>query len=921
MFSSIWHASHGTCSWACRSRRRESRGGGRARQGTRYRPSIERLEDRTVPTTVTTQLELITAIKAANTAGGTHTITLGADITLLETTPNNQHDGPNGVPEITNHDILTIAGDGHTLQRSTSTKDAAFRLFDIGSGATLSLQNMTVKNGVVPGRTATIIMGGGILQGGAIFVDNGGKLNLNQVDVTENGVTCTGVPAGVLQGGFIELQGGGIYNAGTTIIESSSVAGNSATYNLTTRPGQGDNLGSKDANNNDGNSTGDGFIGNVIVEGGGICNAGGLTIASSTLSMNRATSTVSNGSGNGDSDGNNNTGTNDGNEDGNGVIGNITVEGGGIYNASTTTLMGGSLTGNSASSNITNGSVNGIFTSDSDSNQSDGNDDGNGVVGKIIVAGGGIYNLTTLSATGTGLSGNFAASTVVNGNDNGHSNGFQTGDGGGDGNGNGVVGNILVAGGAVANDTFGTAKLDQCNVSGNRVTNSISDGNDDGQGDGDDNVGTKAGEDNGDGVAGTVDIGGGGIDNEGGIFGDIDILFEGSVTITSGSVSHNSVTSVVTNGNDNGVECGNNNSSSFAPADDGNGNGIASDLFVQGGGIRNEGDMNISSATVSDNSAASSITNGTVPVSTGQDDNGNDCGNNNTGSDHGDANGNGLAESLLVGGGAISDSGTLSVTKCTLTSNSLKSTISNGNDVGDGDGQSDAGNDDCGIGCGIGVSGVEVAGGAIVSDGSATVTSCSITGNSASSSVTNGIDNGGFDGSGSTGTDGQGDGNGANFLVEVTGGGTAKIEGGQLTLDSTVPTGNHVSSSPTSGSGNVASDGVVVAGTVTASGQNTFAPVAHENLGKALEPQTGYQVASISLPPSGSAPSIILDSRQPSLPIQGNQRTLMELPASVYEPAGTSAHTAIPAPRRLSRPADVDAFFLDVWDEGPSLAR
>ena len=102
MFSSIWHAGHGAYSWACRSRRRQSRGAGRAQQRARYRPVFERLEDRTVPTTVTTQTQLIDAINAANTAGGAHTISLGANITLFERTPNNTHDGPNGLPEITN---------------------------------------------------------------------------------------------------------------------------------------------------------------------------------------------------------------------------------------------------------------------------------------------------------------------------------------------------------------------------------------------------------------------------------------------------------------------------------------------------------------------------------------------------------------------------------------------------------------------------------------------------------------------------------------------------------------------------------------------------------------------------------------------------------------------------------------------------
>ena len=857
-----------------------------------------------MPTTVTTQPQLIAAINFDNKVGGAHTITLGADITLLETTPNNTHDGPNGLPEITINDILTIAGDGHTLQRSTSKNNVDFRLFDVGSGATLSLKNMTVKNGVVPGRAAMIIMGGGLLQGGAIFVDNGGKLNLNQVDLTDNAVTCTGVPHSVSQGAFLELQGGGIFNAGTVSIDSSSVTGNSANFNLANPAGQGDNLADSDSNSNDGDSAGDGFIGNVFVEGGGIYNTGHLFVTSSSISKNSATSTVTNGNpspnaaiGNGDHDGSNDpSGFNDAESDGNGLNGNITVEGGGIYNAGTTTLMGGSVTGNSASSNVTNGSDNGD-TDGNASNGGDGDDNGNGVVGNITVAGAGIYSDgIMLSATGTGLSGNFTSSTVVNGSNNGQSNGTGVEGGTGIDDGNGVVGNILVAGGAVANDANGTANLDQCNVSGNAVKSSITNGNSNGQNDGDDD-GAQPNANDGNGVTGTVEVAGGGIDNE------------GSFTINSGSVSHNSATSFVTNGSFDGIACGNSSDTSGLTDD---GDGLAGTLSVEGGGVHNAGStMKITSATLSNNSAASSVTIGL--------DDGDNSGSSSVESDQGDGVGNGVSGNLLIGGGAIANDGALKVAMCTLTSNTLKSTIGTGNDNGVNDGQSDGSNNDCGNNCGngVGVDGggvvVEVAGGAILNTGgSTTVTSCSITGNSASSSVTNSAGNGLGDGDESTGTDGQGDGNGVNGDVEVMGGGTANL-GGSLAF--VTPTNNHVSSTPTNGSDNLASDGVVVNGTVTVSGQNTFAPLALDNAGRALESQAGQEVPGLALPPSGSGPSVLLDSPQPPASIQGNQPTLMELPVSVYETPGSSAHTAIPALHTPSHSIDPDAFFLDPWDE------
>ena len=190
------------------------------------------------------------------------------------------------------------------------------------------------------------------------------------------------------------------------------------------------------------------------MEGGGIYNAGTTTLMGGSLTGNSATSNVTNGSHNGDSNGDN-SGNFDGSSNGNGVNGNITVEGGGIYNAGTTTLMGGSLTGNSATSNVTNGSHNGDYNGDnagtSTEAKRDGAFNGNGVMGNIIVAGGGIFSHGKLSATSTGLSGNFAASTVVNGSSNGDGNGNGTEGGAGNDNGNGVDGSILVAGGAIAN--------------------------------------------------------------------------------------------------------------------------------------------------------------------------------------------------------------------------------------------------------------------------------------------------------------------------------------------------------------------------------------------------------------------------------------------------------------------------------------
>jgi hypothetical protein len=739
---------------------------------------------------VTTQAALIAAINAANTAGGSNSITLGANITLFETNANNSNDGPNGLPFIKSGDNLTILGNGHTIQRSTTSGNADFRLFDVADGASLNLKHLSLKNGLVSGAATPV------LQGGAIFVENGGTLNLNQVNVTDNSVTNSGSPSQTT------LEGGGIYNAGTANLVASSVTDNSAIFSLTNAPSHGNNQGDNDSGG--GNDNGNGAIGNIVVEGGGIYNAGTLAITHSWLSNNSATSTVINGSktppgniGNGDSNGDGNSGNDEGNDNGNGVSGNITVEGGGIYNAGKTTLTNAFVVGNWASSIVTNGSHNGDNNGVGNSGDHNGDLNGNGVTGDVTVAGGGIYNFSMLTASGMALTGNYASSRVANGSNNGDTNGVNTNNFDGNDNGNGVDGNVIASGGGIANDANGTANISYSNLSGNWVASHITNGNNNGDGDGVSNTGNNEGKNNGNGVVGHVNVSGGGVDNESG----------GAMTVTYSIVSNNSATSSVTNGNNNGDNDGNN---------DGDGDGLASDLTVHGGGIRNAGSLTVSWTLLLGNSATSTISNG--------NGNGNNVGNNNHESHDGRADGNGVTGDILVAGGGIANSATLAAANCILAFNSLKSTIANGNNNGDNDGQSDGSNNDCGNNCGNGVGGdVEVDGGGIGNSGTATVTSSFIFGNSAASTVTNGTGNGISDGGGSpssTGTDGQGDGNGVNGNVKVIGGGTANF--GTLNLVSTSVTGNSIRSNPASGSGDTTLDGEVVNGTVSVSGSNSF---------------------------------------------------------------------------------------------------
>jgi hypothetical protein len=129
--------------------------------------TLEQLEERTVPScfTAASVADLVADINAANLAGGSNTITLAAGATFSLTTVNNA----TGLPVVATNDNLTIVGSGDTIQRSTATGTLALRLFDVASGASLTLQNLTLQNGLA--------YGGGWSRGGGAVLSQG-ALNL-----------------------------------------------------------------------------------------------------------------------------------------------------------------------------------------------------------------------------------------------------------------------------------------------------------------------------------------------------------------------------------------------------------------------------------------------------------------------------------------------------------------------------------------------------------------------------------------------------------------------------------------------------------------------------------------------------------------------------------------------------------------------
>jgi hypothetical protein len=172
---------------------------------------LEQLEDRLVPSNFTAAnvTELIADINAANQAGGSNTITLVAGKPFTLTAVDNTTDGATGLPVIAANDNLTIVGNGDTIARSMVAGTLAFRLFDVASGASLTLENLTVQGGLAIGPSFVTAAGGGIY--------NQGTLDLKGVTVQNN--TAQGQNSTVPGGTGAAALGGGIYSSGTLTLE------------------------------------------------------------------------------------------------------------------------------------------------------------------------------------------------------------------------------------------------------------------------------------------------------------------------------------------------------------------------------------------------------------------------------------------------------------------------------------------------------------------------------------------------------------------------------------------------------------------------------------------------------------------------------------------------------------------------------
>lgn len=271
-----------------------------------------------------------------------------------------------------------------------------------------------------------------------VYIEKGGKLNLNTGSIIKNGFSLKGAGVynegtAVIDGGSIinsttkglgAGKGGGIYNAGTLTIDSGDISENESSYG-----GSIYNAGTLKMN------SGSVANSNAVYQGGGICNDGTAELNGGSIEKNRASKFVSelvDGKGGGIY----NTGSIS-------IAGcsitenSAAYQGGGIYDAGATVMSSGSISGNSTENSLfqyNSACGGGVYIASGNFTVSGGEITGNKACSKFVSdsyagtlgCGGGIfvsnesdseYSATgLLTVKGGNISGNSAESALENEN-------------------------------------------------------------------------------------------------------------------------------------------------------------------------------------------------------------------------------------------------------------------------------------------------------------------------------------------------------------------------------------------------------------------------------------------------------------------------------------------------------------------------
>ena len=174
--------------------------------------------------------ELITAISSANTQAGGGTVTLAAGCVYTLTAVNNSTDGGTGLPLITG--TVTIAGSGATITRSKATGTPTFRIFDVATSGNLTLDSLTLSNGLMSSTGST--GGAGIYNHGTLAVSAStfsGNSSPSPNGVSGGAISNSGhltVTTSTFTNNSAQ-EGASIFNQNTTSISQTTFANNNAT--------------------------------------------------------------------------------------------------------------------------------------------------------------------------------------------------------------------------------------------------------------------------------------------------------------------------------------------------------------------------------------------------------------------------------------------------------------------------------------------------------------------------------------------------------------------------------------------------------------------------------------------------------------------------------------------------------------------